>query len=79
MEEQTEIALPSAEISAAVRPVSTTLTWPDKLPAQVALIRTLLPETGPDPAALSARFGRPHKKREEQIEAIVETLRGLGL
>ena len=79
LEEQTEIALPSAEIGAAVRPVSTTLTWPDKLPAQVALIRTLLPETGPDPAALSARFGRPHKKREEQIEAIVETLRGLGL
>ena len=55
------------------------LPWPDKLPEQVARIRTLLPETGPDPAALSARFGRPHKKREEQIEAIVETLRGLGL
>jgi hypothetical protein len=27
----------------------------------------------------SARFGRANKKREEQIEGILETLRGLGL
>jgi hypothetical protein len=60
-------------------PISTTLAWPDKLPARVAQIRALLPETGPDAAALSARFGRANKKREEQIEGILETLRGLGL
>jgi hypothetical protein len=29
--------------------------------------------------ALSARFGRANKIREEQIEGILETLRGLGL
>jgi len=55
------------------------LSWPDKLPEQVARIRSLIPETGPDPAALSARFGRANKKREDQIAAILETLRGLGL
>jgi len=71
VEEQTEIDLPSSEISVAVRP--------DKLPDQVAQIRALLPETGPDAAALSARFGRANKKREEQIAAILETLRGLDL
>jgi hypothetical protein len=79
VEEQSEIDLPSAEISDAVRPVSVALTWPDKLPEQVARIRALVPELGTDPAALSARFGRANKKREEQIEAILETLRGLGL
>lgn len=77
VEEQAEIELPEAGKSARA-PVST-LTWPNKLPEQVARIRSLLPETGPDPAALSARFGRANKKREEQIAAILETLRGLGL
>ena len=77
--EQAEIDLPSAEISGAVRPVSVALTWPDKLPDQVAGIRALLPELGPDPAALSARFGRANQKRQDQIAAILETLRGLGL
>jgi hypothetical protein len=79
VEEQTEISLPSAEISGAVRPVSTALAWPDKLPAQVAQIRALVPEIGPDATVLSARFGRANRKREEQIEGILETLRGLGL
>ena len=53
--------------------------WPDKLPAQVTLIRQFLTT---DPAAtaeqLSARFGRKNAKRTEQIEGIIETLRGLG-
>lgn len=39
----------------------------------------LLDVPRPDPAALSACFGRANKKREEQIPAILETLRGLGL
>lgn len=37
------------------------------------------PETGPDPAALSARFGRANKEREDRIDGILETLHGLGL
>jgi hypothetical protein len=53
------------------------LAWSYSL--QVAQIRALLPETGPDAAALSARFGRASNKRTEQIEGILETLRGLGL
>ncbi|MBL9156124.1 MAG: class I SAM-dependent DNA methyltransferase [Verrucomicrobiales bacterium] len=77
VKEQSEIELPEAGKSAPA-PVST-LPWPDKLPEQVARIRSLLPETGPHPAALSARFGRANKKREDQIAAILETLRGLGL
>lgn len=77
VEEQSEIELPEAGKSARA-PVFT-LPWPDKLPEQVARIRALLSETGPDPTALSARFGRANKKREDQITAILETLRGLGL
>ncbi|MCB1205875.1 MAG: class I SAM-dependent DNA methyltransferase, partial [Verrucomicrobiae bacterium] len=69
---------PSAKTLVGPSP-DTALSWPAKLPDQVAAIRALLPETGPDPAALSTRFGRANKKREEQIEAILETLRGLGL
>ena len=83
VEEQSEIELPDTGIHDSANKrrdaASTLLTWPDKLPEQVARIRALVPEVGSHPAALSARFGRPHKKREEQIEAIVETLRGLGL
>jgi hypothetical protein len=49
------------------------------LPEQVALIRQHL---AADPAAtaeaLSALFGRKSKKRTEQIEGILETLKGLG-
>ena len=53
--------------------------WPAKLPAQVTLIRHLL-TTDPTatPEQLSARFGRKNAKRQEQIEGIIETLRGLG-
>jgi hypothetical protein len=53
--------------------------WPDRLPDQVTLIRQLL---ATDPAAtpeqLSARFGRKNAKRTDQIEGIIETLKGLG-
>jgi hypothetical protein len=60
-------------------PGATILTWPEKLPEQVAAIRKLLPIHGPDPAALSTAFGRPAKKRQDQIEGILETLRDLGM
>jgi hypothetical protein len=53
--------------------------WPARLPEQVALIRQLL---AADPTTtaetLSACFGRKSPKRTEQIEGILETLRGLG-
>jgi hypothetical protein len=55
------------------------LSWPAKLPDQVTLIRQLL-TTDPTatPEQLSARFGRKNPKRTEQIEGILETLKGLG-
>ncbi|HSP44347.1 MAG TPA: hypothetical protein VLO11_15850, partial [Luteolibacter sp.] len=59
--------------------ISPSSPWPARLPEQVTLIRQLL---ATDPAAtpeqLSARFGRKNAKRTEQIEGIIETLRGLG-
>ena len=58
--------------------------WPDRLPEQVALLRKLI-STGDrnvaapyDAEALSGLFGRKNKKRTEQIEGILETLKGLG-
>ena len=53
--------------------------WPVRLPDQVTLIRHLL-ATNPTATAeqLSAHFGRKNAKRTEQIDGIVETLRGLG-
>jgi hypothetical protein len=53
--------------------------WPERLPDQVTLIRQLL-TTEPAVTAeqLSSRFGRKNAKRTEQIEGIIETLRGLG-
>ena len=53
--------------------------WPDRLPAQVTLIRHLLTQTPTaTPAELSNHFGRKNQKRTDQIEGIIETLRGLG-
>jgi hypothetical protein len=58
--------------------------WPDRLPDQVAIIRKLISSgdrnvAAPyDAEALSALFGRKNKKRTEQIEGILETLKGLG-
>ena len=57
---------------------------PEKLPEQVAIIRKLITSgeksfAAPyDAESLSANFGRKNKKRTEQIEGILETLKGLG-
>jgi hypothetical protein len=53
--------------------------WPEKLPEQVTLVRQLL-TTNPTatPEELSNQFGRKNQKRVEQIEGIIETLKGLG-
>ena len=58
---------------------SSSFPWPDRLPEQVALLRKLI-STDPNTTAetLSAHFGRKNKKRTEQIEGILETLKGLG-
>jgi hypothetical protein len=61
-----------------------TPTWPERLPDQVAIIRKLISSgdrnvAAPyDAEALSGLFGRKNKKRAEQIEGILETLKGLG-
>jgi hypothetical protein len=53
--------------------------WPERLPAQVTLIRHLLTQTPTaTPAELSNHFGRKNQKRTDQIEGIIETLKGLG-
>ena len=73
---QSELALPAAKKKAATK--GKKLTWPDRLPDQVTAIRTLLPETGPDPEALSTAFGRQSVKREAQITEVLEVLASLG-
>ena len=55
-----------------------TQVWPAELPAQVTVLRRLLPAHGPDAETLSACFGRKNKKRTDQITAILATLRALG-
>jgi hypothetical protein len=62
---------------------SSSLEWPDRLPDQVAILRKLIAGydksvATPDAEALSGLFGRKNKKRTEQIEGILETLKGLG-
>ncbi len=62
---------------------SSPLTWPDRLPDQVAILRKLIGAydksvATPDPETLSSLFGRKNKKRTDQIEGILETLKGLG-
>jgi hypothetical protein len=57
---------------------STFQDWPNDLPAQVAIIRKLLPTIGPDPESLASCFGRKNKKRTDQITAILATLKALG-
>ena len=52
--------------------------WPKTLPDKVAALRALLPTTGPDPAALAARFGKRTKARLTEITQILETLQSLG-
>ena len=60
-----------------------TIPWPDRLPDQVVILRKLIggydkSVVTPDAEALSGMFGRKNKKRTEQIEGILETLKGLG-
>jgi hypothetical protein len=86
LEEQPDLAgtdTPPAEIHGG--PGRSALpAWPDRLPDQVSLIRKLIGAhdksvVAPyDADALSALFGRKNKKRAEQIEGILETLKGLG-
>lgn len=77
-----QAALPGTEVSSSLNTENLKLktpAWPDRLPDQVTLIRQLL-TTAPTatPEQLSARFGRKNAKRTEQIEGILETLKGLG-
>jgi hypothetical protein len=74
--------IPGTDSTSSQPPISNTeysIPWPDRLPDQVTLIRQFL-TTDPTatPEQLSAHFGRKNQKRAEQIEGIVETLRGLG-
>jgi hypothetical protein len=61
-----------------------TLAWPERRPDQVAILRKVIGSgdksvAAPyDAEALSGQFGRKNKKRTEQIEGILETLKGLG-
>ena len=55
------------------------LDWPTELPAQVVAIRKLLPTVGQDAEILAACFGRKSKKRVDQVAAILDTLKTLGL
>lgn len=52
--------------------------WPKDLPSQVAAIHALLPETGPDAQAIAPHFGKRTKKRLEEIDQILTTLKNLG-
>ncbi|MGJ8650771.1 MAG: hypothetical protein ACSHX4_10465 [Opitutaceae bacterium] len=45
---------------------------------QISAIHAHLPETGPDPSALAAHFGKRTKKRIEEIDQILTTLKNLG-
>lgn len=81
--EQKEIELGEAssqsEISNPQSTIVNPAAWPTKLPEQVTLIRQLIAtDPSANPEQLSARFGRKSAKRTEQIEGILETLRGLG-
>lgn len=73
-EETTKVVKSSAKASSQAPEI-----WPARLPDQVSLVKKLIPLHGTDPVALSAAFGKTNKKRTEQIEGILETLRGLGL
>jgi len=76
--QQTEIGLGEDEGTPDTAADSVILDWPTELPAQVAALRKLLPTTGQDPETLAACFGRKNKKRTEQINGILATLKALG-
>jgi hypothetical protein len=75
---QSELDVETSQVSGLNPPPSAKQSWPKDLPSQVAALRTLLPETGPAPAALAAHFGKRSKKRVQEIDQILETLRNLG-
>ncbi len=73
------LALPEATAKAAI--VTAKIgkpKWPTTLPEKVALIQSLIPETGLDPAALDLTFGRTSKTRQSEIQQILLTLQALG-
>jgi len=78
----TQSTLPGTETESPQSPISniqSTIPWPERLLAQVTLLRKLLttdPTTTPE--QLSTHFCRKNPKRTEQIEGMIETLRGLG-
>ncbi len=76
------VALAKSDPQSSINP-SSILPWPDRLPEQVAILRKLIGTydksvVTPNAEALSGLFGRKNKKRSEQIEGILETLKGLG-
>jgi hypothetical protein len=82
-----QATLAGTEASSSQSPISnpqSPILWPERLPEQVAIIRKLIGAhdnkvvTPYDAESLSALFGRKNKKRSEQIEGILETLKGLG-
>jgi len=77
--QQAEIGLGDDETSPDTAADSVILDWPADLPAQVVAIRKLLPTVAPNPDTLAACFGRKSKKRVDQITAILDTLKALGL
>jgi hypothetical protein len=78
---QPTLDLPSSPSDSSFIPQPSSLAttpWPADLPSQVLAIRHLLPAHGPNPAALSALFGRKSARREAQIRSILATLEALG-
>lgn len=76
--QQAEIGLSGGDDTTPETAAPVILDWPAELPAQVAALRKLLPTVGQDPKALNACFGRKNKKRVDQINGILATLKALG-
>jgi hypothetical protein len=76
---QSEIGLSEDDDLTPEPAVAVILDWPAELPTQVAALRKLLPTIGQDPEVLAACFGRKNKKRADQINGILATLKALGL
>ena len=75
--EQTKLAGTEAKPKTG-KPITEKLKWPATLPAQVAAIHALLPTTGSDANAIAPHFGKRTKKRLEDINQILTTLKNLG-
>ena len=76
--QQDQIALDDEPATLKPAAPALKLTWPKPLSAQVAALQKLLPTLGPDPASLSAAFGRKSPKRLCEITEILATLTSLG-